>query len=216
MSNSLPAGTAPTGVLLPQVNMSKARPLRVMLVDAYPERAEVLERALSASGHLIVARLNGDMDLRAEVTRIAPDIVIIDVDSPDRDILEDMHAINREQPRPVLVFTKDDDPGLIRTAVRAGVSAYVVGDIEPVRVQSVLNVAIVRFEQFQSLQRELEDARSALAERKIIERAKGILMKQRRMDEEAAYAAMRRLAMDRNLKLVELARSLIAAAELLA
>lgn len=190
--------------------------LRIMLVDAFPERADVLARTLSAAGHFIAARVDGSADLRAEVLRVSPDIVIIDIDSPDRDILEDMHAINREHPRPVLVFTQDDDPDLIRSAIRAGVSAYVVGNIPLERVQPVLNVAIARFEQFQALQRELEDARSALAERKIIERAKGILMKQRRMDEDAAYAAMRRMAMDRNLKLVELARSLIAAAELLA
>lgn len=192
------------------------RPLRIMLVDAIPERAAALERTLVVAGHQIVARLSGSVDLCAEVTRVLPDVVIIDIDSPDRDILEDMHAINREQPRPVLVFTQDDDPGLIRSAVHAGVSAYVVGDPDPGRVLPVLTVAIARFEQFQSLQRELQDARCALADRKVIERAKGILMKQRRMDEEAAYAAMRRMAMERNLRLAELARSLIAAAELLA
>lgn len=191
------------------------RPLRVMLVDDFPERAEVLERALIASSHQIVARLGSGADLRAEVSRLAPDVVIIDLDSADRDILEDMHAINREQPRPVVMFTRDDDPALIKSAVHAGVSAYVVGGLDPQRVLPVMNVAIARFEQFQALQRELEDARTALAERKCIERAKGILMKQRRMDEEAAYAAMRKMAMDRNIKLVELARSLIAAADLL-
>jgi response regulator NasT len=192
------------------------RRLRVMLVDEFAERAEVLERALTAAGHQIVARRTDGGDLRDEVARVAPDMIIINLDSPDRDILEDMYAIHREQPRPIVVFTNNNDPNLIRTAVRAGVSAYVVGGLEAARVQPVLDVAIARFEQFQSLQRELDDARTALAERKIIERAKGILMKQPHMDEEAAYTAMRKMAMDRNLKLVELARSLIAAAELLA
>ncbi|OGT84626.1 MAG: histidine kinase [Gammaproteobacteria bacterium RIFCSPLOWO2_02_FULL_61_13] len=192
------------------------RPLRLVLVDDYPERAEVLERALTASGHQIIARFGSGADLRSEVMRIAPDVIIIDVDSADRDILEGMHAINREHPRPVVMFTRDGDPALIRTAVRAGVSAYVVGGLDPERVLPVMNVAIAHFEQFQALQRELEEARTALAERKLIDRAKGILMKQRHMDEEAAYSAMRKMAMDRNLKLVELARSLIAAADLLA
>ena len=189
--------------------------MRILLVDAYPQRAAVLEQTLLGAGHQIVARLDQGRDLREEVLRIAPDMVIIDIDSPNRDILEDMHALNREQPRPVVIFTEDDDPDLIRNAVAAGVSAYVVGDLAPARVVPVLTVAISRFEQFQAIRRELDDARSALAERKLVERAKGILMKQKHMDEQAAYAAMRRMAMDRNLKLVELARSLIAAAELL-
>ncbi len=186
-----------------------------MLVDTVVERADVLSRTLLAAGYRVVARIGAQADLAVEVARWSPDLVIIDVDSPDRDILEDMRAIARDQPRPVVIFTQDDDLGLIRSAVRAGVSAYVVGALEPARVLPVLTAAIARFEQFQALQRELADARGALAERKVIEKAKGILMKQRRLDEEAAYGAMRRMAMDRNLKLVDLARSLIAAAELL-
>ena len=190
--------------------------MRILLIDAYPERAAVLERTLTAAGHDIVARFEYDIDLREEVTRIAPDLVIIDIDSPNRDILEDMHALNREQPHAVVIFTQDDDVTLIRNAIAAGVSAYVVGDLDPARVLPVLTVAISRFEQFQSIQRELSDARTALDDRKLIERAKGILMKQKQMDEAAAYALMRRMAMDRNLKLVELARNVIRAAELLA
>lgn len=190
--------------------------MRILLVDAYPERAAVLEKTLLAAGHHIVAHFDHGRDLREQVLRVAPDMVIIDIDSPNRDILEDMHALNREQPRPVVIFTQDDDASLIKNALAAGVSAYVVGNLDPARVAPVLTVAISRFEQFQSIKRELDDARSALADRKLVEKAKGILMKQKGMDEEAAYAAMRRMAMDRNLKLSELARSLIAAAELLA
>jgi len=192
-----------------------APPLRIMLVDDVPERAEILIRTLSSAGHRVLACLDYHADLRAEVIRLAPDAVIIDIDAPNRDILEDMHALNQEFPRPIVLFTQNDDPQLIRAAVSAGVSAYVVGDLDPRRVQPVLNVAIARFEQFQGLQRELADAKTALADRKIIERAKGVLMKQRAMDEEAAYRALRSMAMARNLKLSDLARSLIAAAELL-
>ena len=187
-----------------------------MLVDAIPERREILAATLAVAGHRIVARLSAGADLHSEVIKIDPDVVIIEIDAPNRDILKDMHAINRETPRPIIVFTQDEDPDLIRAAVKAGVSAYVVGDLDARRVEPVMNEAIARFEQFQSLQRELTDARTALADRKIIERAKGVLMKQRGMDEAAAYAALRSQAMARNLKLVELARSLVAAAELLA
>lgn len=192
-----------------------AQPLRIMLVDAVPERADILIRTLSSAGHRVLACLDYHADLRVEVIRLAPDAVIIDMDAPNRDILEDMHALNREYPRPIVLFTQDDNPKLIRAAVNAGVSAYVVGGMAPQRVQPVLNVAIARFEQFQGLQRELADAKTALADRKVIERAKGVLMKQRQMDEEAAYCALRSMAMARNLKLSDLARSLIAAAELL-
>lgn len=190
-------------------------PLRIMLIDPIAERLDVLASTLAAAGHRIVARLDRGADLHAEVLRVEPDVVIIDIDAPDRDILEDMHAINRERPRPILVFTQDDNPALIRAAVKAGVSAYVVGNLDPRRVHPVLNVAIARFEQFQDLQRELIDARTALADRKVIERAKGVLMKQRGFDEETAYTVLRSQAMARNLKLVDLARSLLAAAELL-
>ncbi len=190
--------------------------MRVLLVDALPERAAAVEETLRSVGHDVIVRLDPQTDLREEVARLAPDLVIIDVDSPNRDMLEGMHALNRDRPRPVVIFTEDDNPDLIRAAVAAGVSAYVVGDVQPARVLPVLTVAITRFEQFQSIRRELDDARCALADRKLIERAKGILMKQKQMDEAAAYGAMRSMAMDRNLKLSELARSLIAAAELLA
>ena len=199
-----------------RVKDAVSAPLRIMLVDAIPERLEILAATLAAAGHRIVARLSAGADLHSEVIKIDPDVVIIEIDAPNRDILEDMHAINRETPRPIIVFTQDEDPDLIRAAVKAGVSAYVVGSLDARRVEPVMNVAIARFEQFQSLQRELTDARTALADRKIIERAKGVLMKQRSMDEAAAYAALRSQAMARNLKLVELARSLVAAAELLA
>ncbi|MGH8595891.1 MAG: ANTAR domain-containing response regulator [Gammaproteobacteria bacterium] len=190
-------------------------PLRIMLVDSLAERLEVLAGTLGAAGHRVVARLDHGADLHAEVLRVEPDVVIIAMDAADRDILEDMHAINRERPRPILVFTQDDNPDFIRAAVKAGVSAYVVGDLDPQRVQPVLNVAIARFEQFQVLQRELLDARTALADRKVIERAKGILMKQRGIDEETAYNALRSMAMARNLKLVDVAHNVLAAAELL-
>lgn len=194
----------------------RVTPLVVLIFDAIEERCQTLAATLGAAGHRVLTRPAHGVDLEAEVARVNPDVVIIDVDAPDRDVLEDLHAINRRQPRPIVVFTEDEDPGHIRAAVRAGVSAYVVGDLPPSRAQPVLAEAIARFEQYQGLQRELSDMRGALADRKDIEKAKGLLMKQRGMDEQAAYAALRSLAMSRNLKLAELARSLVAAAELLA
>lgn len=192
-----------------------AKPLRIMLVDRLPERTNTVEQALSAAGHQVVARVMAGGDLAADVAAVSPDVIIVDIDSPDRDTLEHMRTISRERPRPVVMFTNDDNASTIRSAVRAGVSAYVVDGLHASRVLPVLEVAIARFEEFQAMREELEQTKSTLAERKLVEKAKGILMRQTRMDEEAAYKAMRKMAMDRNIKLVDLARTLIAAAELL-
>ena len=186
-----------------------------MLVDSFPERTTTVEEALNAAGHQVVARVMAGGDLAADVAAVSPDVIIIDIDSPDRDTLEHMRTISRERPRPVVMFTNDDNASTIRSAVRAGVSAYVVDGLHASRVLPVLEVAMARFEEFQAMRDELEQTRSTLAERKLVEKAKGILMRQTRMDEEAAYKAMRKMAMDRNIKIVDLARTLIAAAELL-
>lgn len=192
-----------------------AKPLRIMLVDRLPERTNTVEQALSAAGHQVVARVMAGGDLAADVAAVSPDVIIVDIDSPDRDTLEHMRTISRERPRPVVMFTNDDNASTIRSAVRAGVSAYVVDGLHASRVLPVLEVAIARFEEFQAMREELEQTKSTLAERKLVEKAKGILMRQTRMDEEAAYKAMRKMAMDRNIKIVDLARTLIAATELL-
>ncbi len=155
-------------------------------------------------------------DLCAEVAAVSPDVIIIDIDSPDRDTLENMRTISRERPRPVVMFTNDNNTETIRAAVRAGVSAYVVDGLHASRVMPVMEVAIARFEKFQSMREELRQTRTTLADRKLIDRAKGILMRQLQLDEDAAYKTMRKMAMDRNLKIADLARSLIAASELMA
>lgn len=194
---------------------SPPRHLRIMLVDSLSERTTTVEAALTAAGHQVVARVMTGSNLAAEVERVSPDVIIVDIESPDRDTLEHMRAISREHPRPVVMFTNDDNAATIRSAVRAGVSAYVVDGLSASRVMPVLEVAIARFEEFQAIRDELEQTRSSLIERKLIEKAKGILMRQSGMDEESAYRAMRKMAMDRNLKIIDLAKTLIAAAELL-
>jgi response regulator NasT len=191
------------------------RRLRIMLVDSCPERFPLLEGALVEAGHEVVARVTTGEDLTERMTSLRPDVIVIDIDSPDRDILEHMRIIHRDRPCPIVMFTNDDNGDTIRAAVRAGVHAYVVDGLSTSRVLPILEVAIARFEEYQEMRQELERTRTALDERKIIERAKGILMRQAKLDEEAAYKAMRKMAMDRNLKMVDLAKSVIAAAELL-
>ncbi len=189
--------------------------LRVALVDEKTERSSDLEAALVAEGYEVVARLAGSADLLAQLHGLAPDVVIVDMQSPDRDVLEDMQRIYREEPRPIVMFVDESDSESIRAAVSAGVSAYVVDGLKSRSVQPIIEAAIARFRAFQALRSELEAARSSLEERKLVERAKGVLMKRRGLGEQEAYDLLRKTAMNRGCKLADVARQLIHAAELL-
>lgn len=187
--------------------------LKVMLVDDDPERVRTLRLALA--GCEVVAHRESAIDLHRSVSEINPDVIIIDTNSPDRDTLENLRKISRDQPRPVVMFAHDGDSAKIREAVRAGVSAYVVDGLALERVMPIIDVAIARFEQFQALRRELLESEDKLAERKMVERAKGILMKGRNLSEDEAYCALRRQAMGSNARLGDVARQVIALAGLL-
>lgn len=188
---------------------------RIILVDTRPERGELLAPALVAEGFHVVACVSPDNDLLAVVTQYRPDVVLIDIDSPDRDALENLRTVQVNQPRPMVLFTQDDNGESIRDAIRAGVTPYVVDGLERRRVRPIVEAAMARFTQFRALEEELERMRTRLEERKVIERAKGIVMEQQRVSEPEAYQAMRKLAMRTNRKLSEIAESVVAAAELL-
>ncbi len=192
-----------------------AEKLRVMLVDEEPGRSAVLERALKDNGYDVVARIGTDEDLLGKVRTIQPDMIIIDMQSPDRDTLESMHLINREQPKPIVMFAENSDRVTIADAVKAGVSAYVVDGLNAKRIQPIMEVAIARFREFQALRDELAKTKTDLADRKVIDRAKGLIMTQRNCTEGEAYKALRKLAMDRNDKLANVAKSVIEIAKLL-
>ena len=187
--------------------------LRVMLVDRDPERAELLQQALAEAGHRVIARVGDDANLAAEVARRQPDVIVIDMEAPGRDTLEQMREIGRDQPKPIILFSDERDPAYIRQAVQAGVSAYVVDGLSRDRVMPIVEVAVARFREFQSLRQELEDAKTQLADRKTLDKAKGLLMQKKNMSEEQAYQFLRKTAMSRNLKLVEVARVLLALEE---
>jgi response regulator NasT len=189
--------------------------LRVIVVDDERDRAALVSAALEADGFQVVGLLGSGSGLYAKVAELAADVIICDIDSPDRDILEDMRRVGVEQNRPVVMFAQDGKPETIKAAVQAGVAAYVVDGLTPDRVKTVIDVAIARFEQFQDLRSQLDKAKTTLAERKQVEKAKGILMKRRRIDEEEAYRLMRRMAMDQKLRLIDVANKVIEAAELL-
>jgi response regulator NasT len=163
----------------------------------------------------VVACHSPEADLLSQVARHRPDVVIIDIDLPSRDTLESLRSVQASDPRPMVMFSQDDNGDTIRRAVQAGVSAYVVDGAQAHRVRPILEVAIARFDEHRRLQAELDRTRSELEGRKKIERAKGIVMMQRGISEPAAYRLMRTAAMDQNRRLVEIADSIIAAAELL-
>jgi len=189
--------------------------LRILLIDDLTGRSAILEQALSDAGHEIIARVSSTLDLPQQVLSLQPDVVIIDLDSPDRDTLENMAIVTRDNPRPIILFSAQDDSNTIQKAVRAGVSAYIVDGLSAKRVRPIIDVAIARFREFQAMRDELEQTRDKLSERKLVERAKGLLMKQRGFDEEEAYSALRKLAMERNQRLVQVAQNVIDIFEML-
>ena len=197
-----------------EVGAQKKR-LRVLLVDDSTQRRASLKESLAEVGCELVGFASSAEDLLGRVQQDNPDVVIIDLDSPGRDTLESLQSVQSAAPRPIVMFTQDDDGSTIARATRAGVSAYVVDGISTKRVRPILDAAIERFQQFRSLTRELEKTRAQLEERKVVDKAKGILMKQRGMTEDEAYKAMRSLAMSSNKRLIDVAESIVSAASLL-
>jgi len=189
--------------------------MRVLVVDESPERTAVLRDGLERAGYEVVAALASPIELLRAVDQTRPDVIIIDTDSPSRDVLEHVVMISRDEPRPIVMFSSDAAPDSIRDAVLAGVSAYVVDGLDAARVKSIIEVAVARFGEHQRLRAELAEANLKLSERKRIERAKGILMKSRGVGEDEAYQMLRRMAMDRGKRLGEIAQQLIDMAELL-
>ncbi len=189
--------------------------MRVLIVDESPERTAVLREGLERAGYEVVAALAAPIELLRAVEEARPDVIIIDTDSPSRDVLEHVVVISRDEPRPIVMFSGDDAPQAIRDAVRAGVSAYIVDGLDAARVKSIVEVAVARFDEHQRLRAKLAEANLKLSERRLVERAKGILMKSRGMTEDEAYQALRRMAMDRGKRLGEIAQQLIDVTEFL-
>jgi two-component system, response regulator / RNA-binding antiterminator len=189
--------------------------VRVLVVDDSAERADVVRDALHLAGYEVTASLASPLALLKTIDELQPDVIVIDTDSPSRDVLEHLVMLTQHTPRPVVMFATDDAPEKIREAVRAGVSAYVVDGLDPKRIGSIVAAAVAAFDELQGVRAQLADANLKLSERKLVERAKGLLMKTRALDEEAAFAFMRKAAMDRNLKLADVAQRIIDAAELM-
>jgi len=188
--------------------------LKIVIVDKNPIRAAILEDGLREAGHVHVTHIDETSHLLTRIYSIDPDVILIDLENPSRDVLEQMFQVSRAVKRPVAMFVDQSDAASIEAAVDAGVSAYIVGGMRKERVQNILDLCISRFNAFARLQDELERTRTALDERKAIDRAKGILMRAKKLTEQDAYALLRRTAMNQNKKIADVAQSVITAAEL--
>ncbi len=189
--------------------------LRILIIDESRVRASELCAGLAMAGHQVAAVLPSALDLTAQIEAIKPDVILIETESPSRDTLENLAVMEREMPRPVIILTQESDEAVMRAAFKAGVSAYVVDNLDLARLKPIVDVAIARFEAHQTLKQELAVATRKLSERKVVEKAKGILMKTRGLDEEQAYAALRKLAMERAQPLGKVAGDLVAMAKVL-
>jgi two-component system, response regulator / RNA-binding antiterminator len=189
--------------------------LRILLVDQNMTRASILEEGLREAGYTNVTVVRDMQNLLRRIVDADPDVVCIDLENPNRDVLEQMFQVSRVVRRPVAMFVDRSDSDMIKAAVESGVGAYVVDGLKKERVKAVVDMAVSRFNAFNDLREELERAKQALGERKVVERAKGILMKERGLTEEAAYALLRKAAMSDNRRVVDIAQAVITAAGLL-
>jgi response regulator NasT len=195
--------------------MAVGVPLKIVVIDENRIRASIIEGGLHEAGHRDVTIIQDIVGIAARIEALQPDVIVIDLENPNRDMLENMFQLSRAVKRPIAMFVDHSDTASIEAAVEAGVSAYVVDGLRKERIKPILDMAISRFRAFSRMERELEDARSELGNRKLVDRAKGILMRSRGISEHEAYALLRKTAMNQNRKVSEIAQSLILAAGLL-
>ncbi|MBO6918033.1 MAG: ANTAR domain-containing protein [Rhizobiaceae bacterium] len=187
----------------------------VVIVDENAARASIIEAGLIAAGHDQVTIINDMTGIVAKITEIAPDVVVIDLQNPNRDMLEDALQLSRAVKRPVAMFVDKSDSEMMQSAIDAGVSAYVIDGLRQDRVKAILDMAVSRFNAFSKLERELEEAKTALENRDVIDQAKRLIMTSRSVSEDEAYKLLRKTAMNQNRKIVEVAESLVLSANLL-
>ena len=184
--------------------------LSILIIDENRVRAAIIEEGLREAGHSRITIISEMSGLVRRIEEAAPDVIVIDLENPNRDMLEDLFRVSRAVRKPVAMFVDKSDTAMIAEAIAAGVSAYVVDGLRKERVKSILDLAIGRFNAFERIREELETAKLALSERKLIDRAKGILMKVKHISEDEAYALLRQTAMKQNMRIAKIAESIIA------
>ncbi|MGB0449558.1 MAG: ANTAR domain-containing response regulator [Porticoccaceae bacterium] len=182
---------------------------RVMLVDDLPQRSARVEAKLIQEGFDVISRLPSATGLLFQIEQLQPDIILIDLQSPGRDVLDSLSVINDHNPTPVVMWSEEDDPGFIKEAVDVGVTAYMMGDVETDRVKPVIDVAMAQFKSYQSLRQKLDTTRTQLESLSIIDKAKRLLMDQQGISEDSAHKVLRNLSMDSNQSLPQAAKSVV-------
>jgi two-component system, response regulator / RNA-binding antiterminator len=195
--------------------MSAEQSPKIVIVDESPIRAAILEEGLREAGYTGVVHISEMQSLLARIYALDPDIILIDLENPSRDVLEQMFQVSRAVRRPIAMFVDQSDAASIQASVDAGVSAYIVDGFKKERIKPILDLCVSRFNAFAKLQDELDRTKNALEERKVIDRAKGILMKLKGLTEEEAYVLMRSTAMREKKKIGEIAQSILTASEML-
>ena len=189
--------------------------LKILVIDETPIRRAILETGLKEAGFANVTTLDSANRLVEQIYRLDPDVILIDLENPSRDVLEQMFQVSRAVRRPIAMFVEQSDKATIEEAIDAGVSAYIVDGLKKERVKSILEMTVSRFKAFDRLRTELEETKSALKDRKVIEKAKGILMRSRGLREDEAYALLRKTAMEKGKRLADVAEGLVSSFELL-
>ena len=192
-----------------KINRFEKGELNILLIDEDAERAASISSALDKSRYKILHLASPGASLLKDVDKFKPDIIVIDVESPNRDILESLHTISSHNPKPIVMFSSQEDTEMINLSVESGVSAYVVGDTEPERVKPILDAAVARFKQYQQLKTELDSTKSQLASREVVDKAKRLLIKNKSMSEQDAFHSMRKVAMDNGQRIEDVARTII-------
>jgi response regulator NasT len=195
--------------------MSAEQSPKIVIVDESPIRAAILQEGLREAGFTGVVHINEMQSLLSRIYALDPDVILIDLENPSRDVLEQMFQVSRAVRRPIAMFVDQSDSASIQASVEAGVSAYIVDGLKKERIKPILDLCISRFNAFAKLQDELARTKSALEERKVIDRAKGILMKLKGLTEDEAYVLMRSTAMREKKKIGEIAQSILTASEIL-
>lgn len=188
--------------------------LSILVIDENRVRAAIIEEGLREAGHSRITVISEMLGLVRRIEETAPDVIVIDLENPNRDMLEHLFRVSRAVRKPVAMFVDKSDTTMIAQAIAAGVSAYVVDGLRKERVKAILDLAVSRFNAFERIRAELETAKQALSDRKAIDRAKGILMKMKQINEDEAYALLRQAAMHQNMRIAKVAEGVIATADL--
>lgn len=188
---------------------------RVLIIDQNSDRSSILEQTLNDQGYEVICRLDSTEGLINRVEQMAPDIIIIELDSPDQAVLENMASLHSHIPRPVVMFAEEGDSETIEHAIKAGVSAYVVDGMSADRIQPIMSAAAARFRELQALRDELDDVKGELQDRKQLDQAKRLIMKHQNCSEDQAYSAMRKMAMDKGQSMATVAKNIISVLEVL-